>query len=626
MTRAALRAQEFQIIRDKPDAPQCETSSDQKDQTPIVDDAILSETSGNSVVDGIEEDMASIGKKTHARSKGRKVKKALKNLFANDKDQEGLGPTDLSVEAAEVNVCLPKDVDRLEPKSVLPIDLSAGPQDTPQEDNNLEDSPTETDRSESSINTELTPQTQLGLDRLLNVSTDSLQYSQTPKFDPRIHMALEPEEMHAAATQEDSFVDSIKTRSPSKQNSLSPMVSLSRPQDSFANEIRSRSPPKPALRIEDSVEAIDALEDALEEIAKELPDITEGGLESPVKTKHIAPSKVHAKDSLKQSPKVQKNLNSATLDTRKKAVPRKPAMHHQKPQNPKVLKGTYKKTCAGHPTMLQSEPSSNPSVNAKPRTTAKLAVKPSSISKPAFAPSRSTKPPTKATFTLPGEAVAARLKAQKEERLKREEEAVREKAQFKARPAPRFSSATLPMRGTAASKACQSIVATAERTKENEGPNLKAVSPTHSDLVVKKRQSAFVPSNVNPCKPRPAMNTSTLRPRPISAIISTSTLNVPSTTALKRTASVNGATAAPSVAVGKSTVTQADIISQRAKAKEIYGRERAMKEDMDRTKREKEEAAKKARAEAAERGRQASREWAERQKKKAMNGGIAAGE
>jgi hypothetical protein len=47
------------------------------------------------------------------------------------------------------------------------------------------------------------------------------------------------------------------------------------------------------------------------------------------------------------------------------------------------------------------------------------------------------------------------------------------------------------------------------------------------------------------------------------------------------------------------------------------------KETRERDRREKEEAAKRARVEAAEKGRQASREWAEKQKKRAMSGMVA---
>jgi hypothetical protein len=69
----------------------------------------------------------------------------------------------------------------------------------------------------------------------------------------------------------------------------------------------------------------------------------------------------------------------------------------------------------------------------------------------------------------------------------------------------------------------------------------------------------------------------------------------------------------------KNVVTKEEAIQQKQRAKEIFGRDKAEKEEREREKKEKEDAAKKARAQAAERGRQASREWAEKQKTRQMS-------
>ena len=105
--------------------------------------------------------------------------------------------------------------------------------------------------------------------------------SKTPKFDPVLH-APESQATSAEHQQEDSFVDSIKTRFPMK-------LSREPSRDSFIDSIKSRSPARQASRIEDSVEAMDALEDAIEEIAIKMPHIEDIDLESLVKARQ-APS------------------------------------------------------------------------------------------------------------------------------------------------------------------------------------------------------------------------------------------------------------------------------------------------------------------------------------------------
>ncbi|KAF2742446.1 hypothetical protein M011DRAFT_266555 [Sporormia fimetaria CBS 119925] len=167
---------------------------------------------------------------------------------------------------------------------------------------------------------------------------------------------------------------------------------------------------------------------------------------------------------------------------------------------------------------------------------------------------KSTKPPTVPKFSLPGESVAAKLKAQREERLKREEEEAAKKATFKARPAPTHKAAPA-VRQTAASKARVSIMAGGV---ENQGSTIPP-----------KRMSTM---------PSSAPITSAKPSKPVAAPV--------------------------------------DAAALKQKGREVFNRDKIQREEQDKERREKEEAAKRARAEAAERGRIASREWAERQKKK----------
>ena len=187
-------------------------------------------------------------------------------------------------------------------------------------------------------------------------------------------------------------------------------------------------------------------------------------------------------------------------------------------------------------------------------------------------PPKSTKPITKPNFQLPGEATAARLKAQKEERLKRMEEA----------EAARKAATAAPIRKPIAHRPRESLLVR-NAPGVSIPPPPQPDAPQHSTSLTSKRSSIVGPS----------------------ASHSTSTLSVNQNSVLLAEG-------------GKSTVTPMDAAALKIKGKQVFNRDRKDKETMERERREKEEAAKKARAEAAERGRIASREWAERQKKKMM--------
>ncbi|KAF1940867.1 hypothetical protein EJ02DRAFT_435255 [Clathrospora elynae] len=178
---------------------------------------------------------------------------------------------------------------------------------------------------------------------------------------------------------------------------------------------------------------------------------------------------------------------------------------------------------------------------------------------------KSSKPPTKATFELPGAAVAEKLKLQKEERLKRMEEAdaAKKEAALKTRQGPIRKPLTVPI-------------------LQQPGP-VPQTQTQHASSLASKRSSVMLS-------------------QPLSQSRSTSTSS----------ANRN------SVLIAKSTVTPVDAAQQKLKGREVFNRDRMEKESRDRERKDKEDGAKKARAEAAERGRIASREWAEKQRKKMM--------
>ncbi|EXJ78426.1 hypothetical protein A1O1_08826 [Capronia coronata CBS 617.96] len=444
----------------------------------------------------------------------------------------------------------------------------------------------------------------------------------TPKFDPSVHALNEDVATPAADTAEDSFVDKIKSRSPTKMQSHSELNHS----ESFVEGMMTRTP-----RIEDSVEAIDALEDAIEKVSEDLPVLDGLQIESPVKSKKNMPARVSAQPTAPVPSTLEKTRRSPAkkpLQPTKTAPANKPAgqpkstLARAPAPAPKpatktsvVTKQPKKPIIDGHKprestaSTLPSLSFSNSPSKALPNTSQKRVPSARlSTARPAFVPTKSAKPPTKSTFSLPGEAISAKLKAQREERLKREEEAEKERKQFKARPVPTKTSrpSVLP-RENKASQARMSLYATGVN-KENIAPK-RASAPVPTDTKVRPLSIGAKPSS-----DQTRANSSVRRATNVMEKPRLSTTTKPRVSSLQLTAGQ------------KSTVTKDDVVHQKAKGREVFSRNKAEMERLEKERREKEEATRRARAEAAERGRQASREWAEKQKKKmALQAGVTSG-
>ena len=216
-------------------------------------------------------------------------------------------------------------------------------------------------------------------------------------------------------------------------------------------------------------------------------------------------------------------------------------------------------------------------------------------------PPKSTKPPTKPSFQLPGEATAARLKAQKEERLKRMQEAGGQE-----KPAPRPISMPPPPKSTKpVTKPTFQLPgeATAAKLKAQKEERLKRMEEAEAA----KKAALAAPIR------KPIAH----RPRASLLVKDAPGVSIPPPQRSASTASASG-NSAVLAENGKPTVAPVDAGALKAKGKQVFNRDKVEKDNAERERREKEEAAKKARAEAAERGRIASREWAERQRKKLM--------
>ncbi|OCT46176.1 hypothetical protein CLCR_01136 [Cladophialophora carrionii] len=437
----------------------------------------------------------------------------------------------------------------------------------------------------------------------------AVEAPKTPKFNPAIHKPVEGIAASADDAVEDSFVEKITSRTPGRMLSSE---GESKSPDSLVERITSRT-----SRIEDSVEAIDALEDAIEKIAETLPALEDLKMESPVKSRKNTPARINLPS---EGPALRsaKKAGASPARTQRESLA-KPRIAPKASDRPKPLvsrqssvKSTVKSAvatkpvkkpildgCKPRPTPARPAPpslsfSTSPAKSLPNTTKKRVPSENLSTSKPPFVPTKSSKPPTKPTFQLPGEAISAKLKAHREERLKREEEAEKEKKVFKARPVPaKVARPSVVPRENKASQARMSIYA--------NGINKENVAPK--------------PATVSQPKPRPV----SLDAKPKAA----------DTTATKANSSVRRTTTTPSAAAQKprvsslilttgqkSAITKDDVVHQKAKGKEVFGRTKAELERAEKERREKEEATRKARAAAAERGRQASREWAEKQKKK----------
>ncbi|KAH9810078.1 nucleolar and coiled-body phosphoprotein 1-like [Teratosphaeria destructans] len=218
-------------------------------------------------------------------------------------------------------------------------------------------------------------------------------------------------------------------------------------------------------------------------------------------------------------------------------------------------------------------------------------------------PPKSKKAPTSSTFQLPGEAVAAKLKAAREARLAKEAEAAQKrehtkdeprKPAFKARPVPASLKQAPSVRPTNASRARESL-----KSSARPGAATSAVGAHRraSSVATATRTSSIAPKTAA-LKPSGSEQPINVAKRPSTAMaISSGT---------------------------RSSMPPAETTAQRvpskgpAKGKEVFNRAAISKAAAEKERKEKEEAAKKARAAAAERGRQLSKEWAEKQRLKKL--------
>ena len=368
-------------------------------------------------------------------------------------------------------------------------------------------------------------------------------------------------------------------------------------EDSFVEQIKTRTPGKRISRIEDSVEALDALEEEIEKVDGLIPEPND--VQSPTKNQALTKTSVKTAETRENGSMGKKKPTTAAMreETKKlrgsaRTADSRSSVQPRSAENtkPRVVVNTKAETTdkrAGAAPMTASQQS-----QAQPKKRV------SAIHKAPFQPAKSTKPPTRSTFELPGEAIARKLKEQREERMRRGTSEESKPVVFKARPI-RHSQA-LEVKLTAATKARLSMakgepvvpsVSKTETSKPRSSTRPESTGTTErnkrlSTLSVAKRNTKPPPANSSARVIRPSLSNST-------------------------------ATRKPSVSDGpRPAPTAEDLALQKVKGKEVFARAKVEIRDRENAKKEKEEAAKKARIEAAERGRIASRAWAEQQKLK----------
>lgn len=283
-------------------------------------------------------------------------------------------------------------------------------------------------------------------------------------------------------------------------------------EDSFVEQITCRSPAKPVSRIEDSLEAIDQLEEALEELGQ-----------ATLAERILSPEKTRQKAKLQQAEfkipldikalmdKTKVEAEKVANDARKENVAKPKSGHASMRVKPtarrasvikKAASMTFRSTTSSpKPTEEQTKskpttkaprpiivlPPKEPVKSTKPTTRpaafelpgeaiarklrelreARLAQRESSEDTfhtaraiPAVGPKvKSTKPPTiPAAFELPGQALSRRKKEAHEARLNAQEDEERKRREFEAKPPPKNVVQNVAPRDTAASRARQSRI------------------------------------------------------------------------------------------------------------------------------------------------------------------------
>ncbi|KPM43339.1 hypothetical protein AK830_g3213 [Neonectria ditissima] len=355
-------------------------------------------------------------------------------------------------------------------------------------------------------------------------------------------------------------------------------------------------------RIEDSLEELDKLEEELEAInavtqprritapddVKPSPKHLEPrpDAKKPSVSKRASMSSLSATVRVKQSERAQPSIRRSTslvFRNKKEETKEQPKLRSQLSRSklanaqPPTPKAPIKSTKP--PTVPNFElPGEAVARRLREQREARLAQQAES-QKAYVAPPRprSNKPLTKPNFELPGEAISRRKREEREARLKAQEEEERKKREFKARPMrPSVVPSTVPR---------ETITSRARQGKSLNDDARKPLDSTKSQRESLGAKSAHARGRLS---------------------------NMTSQEDLSRGTSSTGSSG------GKRNTLSAEEAQQlKLKGKQIFQRDNTgFTRDKEREKRDREAAARLAREQAAERSRAAGREWAEKKRRK----------
>ena len=376
----------------------------------------------------------------------------------------------------------------------------------------------------------------------------------------------------------------------------------------------SQLPSRPLSRIEDSVEALDKLEEEIEALAqvtrmervlspgaaaaRNMHSAAGKSTSTPLKratSVRATPGSATKSNTLGRSASVRKQTPAPATDEEKAAAaaggsttspPRKVARPTSLLPPKLPAKSSKAPTVAAFELpgeavarRLKEQREQRRSQHISPEQAAALAAA-YSPSKPHF---KSSKPPTRPTFELPGEAISRRKREEHEAKLRAQEEEERKRREFKARP----------IRGSvvAPGSAPRENLASLARQKSRHGISYSTTDSDSTTLspAASKRQSLL---RLHVPNPRAPSTISTASNRSSGSGRTTSSSQTPT------------------------VVTPQEAAQQKLRGREVLARDNSFTAEREREKRERENAARVAREQAAERSRELSRLWKERQRRK----------
>lgn len=397
----------------------------------------------------------------------------------------------------------------------------------------------------------------------------------------------------------------------------------------------SRPTAKPMARIEDSVDALDKLEEQLEAfdeaahfrqiLSPGAPDSeTKAAMQSlSVPSTEAARSKtpqprrttpVNAGSAFIRTPStneprrsLRKSASMIFLDKPKLKSEEKPAAHAL-PKRSSTVKGIAsllppKQTpkSAKRPTIPTFElPGDEVARKLKEKREARLStqVAAEQVAKPTVSSLRrakSARAPTRPNFELPGEAISRRKREEREVQLKAQEEEERKRREFKAKPIRSGAGPSTFPRETVTSRARQNKGQLPENSRQHGTPGSNNASP----LTMNSASRSPLSKTNNQTQPRGRG----LHPEPFG---------------MQPSRSISSSSTVGSGSGIRSSVSTEEVQQQRIRGQDIYKRDNSWAAEREREKREREALAKLAREEAAERSRQQGREWAAKQARKRM--------